>query len=74
MVGGELADCILEGHERVVAADDAPGLGVHLVQLAERGAKSLVRLLARPVVADAIGFVRRLGEDVGPRLRELVAS
>jgi hypothetical protein len=47
VIGRELADRILEGHKRVVAADDASGLGADRVQLAEHSLKPLIGLLAR---------------------------
>jgi hypothetical protein len=45
VVWSEVADGVLECQERVVGTDPAMGRAARLVQLAEHGAKALVRLL-----------------------------
>ncbi len=47
MIGSELADRVLEGHEGIVGAYPSTTLLAELVELAEHGVKPLVRLRRR---------------------------
>jgi hypothetical protein len=69
MIGRELPDRVLEGKQRIIGSHGATRLDAHVVEVAEHGVKTFVRLLPRCVSSrrqpvEATGQGRRDDEDV----------